>query len=64
MNAFRVGKLNTNLLDELVSSIKKKDSRVIVGPKVGEDAAVIYFGDKYLISTTDPINFTSYTLGW
>ncbi len=64
MNTFRVGKLNTNLLDELLSSIKKKDPRVIVGPKVGEDAAVIDFGDKYLISTTDPITFTSYKIGW
>ncbi len=64
MNTFRVGKLNTNLLDELISSIKKKDPRVIVGPKVGEDAAVIDFGDKYLISTTDPITFTSYKIGW
>ncbi len=64
MNTFRVGKLNTNLLDELVSGIGKKDPRVIVGPKVGEDAAVIDFGDKYLISTTDPITFTSYKIGW
>ena len=48
MNTFRVGKLNTNLLDELISSIKKKDPRVIVGPKVGEDAAVIDFVDKFL----------------
>jgi hydrogenase expression/formation protein HypE len=64
MNAFRVGKLNTDLLGELVSGIKKKDPRVIVGPKVGEDAAVIDIGDKYLISTTDPITFTSYRIGW
>ncbi|MFV1974605.1 MAG: AIR synthase family protein [Candidatus Scalindua sp.] len=64
MKTFRVGKLNTNLLDELVSGIKKKDPRVIVGPKVGEDAAVIDIGDKYLISTTDPITFTSYKIGW
>jgi len=64
MNTFRVGKLNTNLLDELISSIGKKDPRVIVGPKIGEDAAVIDFGDKYLISTTDPITFTSYKIGW
>ncbi|MBT5304937.1 MAG: hydrogenase expression/formation protein, partial [Candidatus Scalindua sp.] len=64
MNVFRVGKLNANLLDELVSGIKKKDPRVIVGPKVGEDAAVIDIGDKYLIATTDPITFTSYKIGW
>jgi len=35
-----------------------------VGPKVGEDAAVIDIGDKYLIATTDPITFTSYKIGW
>ena len=64
MNGFRVGKLSTDLLDELVSGIKKKDPRVIVGPKVGEDAAVIDIGDKYLIATTDPITFTSYKIGW
>ncbi len=64
MNTFRVGKLNANLLNELVSGIVEKDPRVIVGPKVGEDAAVIDFGDKYLISTTDPITFTSYKIGW
>lgn len=64
MKGFRVGKLNTALLDELVRGIKKKDPRVIVGPKVGEDAAVIDIGDKYLIATTDPITFTSYKIGW
>ena len=64
MKGFRVGKLNTDLLDELVSGIKKKDPMVVVGPKVGEDAAVIDIGDKYLIATTDPITFTSYKIGW
>ena len=64
MKGFSVGKLGTDLLDELVSGIKKKDPRVIVGPKVGEDAAVIDIGDKYLLSTTDPITFTSYKIGW
>ncbi len=64
MKGFRVGKLNTDLLDELISGIKKKDPRVVVGPKVGEDAAVIDIGDKYLIATTDPITFTSYKIGW
>ncbi len=64
MNTFQVGKLNTNLLDELLKTIGKKDPRVIVGPKVGEDAAVIDFGDKYLIAKTDPITFTTYKIGW
>ncbi len=64
MNTFRVGKLNANLLGELLCAVKNKDPIVVVGPKVGEDAAVIDFGDKYLIATTDPITFTSYKIGW
>lgn len=58
-NTFRVGKLNINLLDELLNTFEIKDPRVTVCPKVGEDAAVIDFGDKYIIATTDPITFTS-----
>jgi hydrogenase maturation factor len=64
MNTFRVGKLPVKLLDELLSDIGRKDPRIIVGPKVGEDAAVIDFGDKYLIAKTDPITFTTYKIGW
>jgi hydrogenase expression/formation protein HypE len=64
MNIFRVGKLPIALLDELLSAIGKKDPRVIVGPKVGEDAAVIDFGDRYLVAKTDPITFTTYKIGW
>lgn len=64
LHTFQVGKLSTHLLDELISSLNQKDSRVIVGPKVGEDAAVIDFGDRYLISTTDPVTFTTQKIGW
>ncbi len=64
MNTFRVGKLPIKLLDELLGDIGGKDPRVIVGPKVGEDAAVIDFGDKYLIAKSDPITFTTYKIGW
>ena len=64
MNTFRVGKLPIKFLDELLGAIGKKDPRIIVGPKVGEDAAVIDFGDKYLIAKTDPITFTTYKIGW
>jgi hydrogenase maturation factor len=64
MNTFRVGKLPIKLLDELLGDIGRKDPRIIVGPKVGEDAAVIDFGDKYLIAKTDPITFTTYRIGW
>ena len=41
-----------------------RNSRVVLGPKFGEDAAVIDMGDKYLVAKTDPITFTSERIGW
>jgi hydrogenase maturation factor len=37
---------------------------VVVGPRYGEDAAVIEFGAKYLVAKTDPITFTEERIGW
>src|SRR5207244_12554580 len=31
---------------------------------VGEDAAVIDFGDRYLVAKTDPITFATDDIGW
>jgi len=36
----------------------------VVGPRFGEDAAVIDMGAKYLVAKTDPITFTSERVGW
>jgi len=41
-----------------------RKSRVVLGPRFGEDAAVIDMGDKYLVAKTDPITFTSERIGW
>ena len=35
-----------------------------MGPEVGEDAALIDIGDKYLVAKTDPITFTTKDIGW
>lgn len=43
------------------------DSQAIVGPEIGEDAAVIDLGkrsDRYLIITADPITFTTEEMGY
>jgi hydrogenase maturation factor len=40
------------------------DPRVILGPKVGEDAAAIDMGDAYLIAKSDPITFATDAIGW
>ena len=39
-------------------------SRVVLGPRFGEDAAVIDLGAKYLVAKTDPITFTAERIGW
>ena len=40
------------------------DPRLLVGPGLGEDAAVIDFGDSCLVAKTDPITFATDRIGW
>ena len=58
-----LGKLKIDLLEQLLPQ-PDRDTRVIVGPKVGEDAAVIDFGESYLVAKTDPITFATDEIGW
>jgi hydrogenase maturation factor len=64
MPALPVGKLPPQLLQRLLSAHASDDPRVIVGPQVGEDAAVLDIGDRYLVATADPITFATDELGW
>ncbi len=62
---FPVGKIPLGVLDALLKRNLIQDERVIVGPAVGEDAAVIDTGGvKYLIAKTDPITFATDDIGW
>jgi len=59
------GKMNPNMLEEIVfSCLGSFDSRVIVGPKIGEDAAVIDFEDRVLVVHSDPITGAVENIGW
>lgn len=58
------GKLPHGLLDQLLRRFPPSDPRLIVGPQMGEDAAVIDFGDTYLVAKTDPITFAADEIGW
>lgn len=61
---FPVGKLPPRVLKALLALCRPSKS-VILGPRFGEDAAVIDLGGaKYLVAKTDPITFTSERLGW
>jgi hydrogenase expression/formation protein HypE len=64
MRFLPVGKLRAEALQALFDKHPPRDPRVVVGPRVGEDAAVIDIGDRYLVATTDPITFAGADLGW
>ena len=59
-----VGKLPPALLQSMFDKHPVTDERVLVGPRIGEDAAVIDMGDRYLVATTDPITFATADVAW
>src|SRR5919109_441546 len=64
MSVLKPGKLPPELLHRLLTSYTRADPRVIVGPAVGEDAAIIDMGDRYLIAKSDPITFATDAIGY
>ena len=58
------GKLPPAALEHLLQSYTHRDPRLVVPPGLGEDAAVIDFGDRYLVAKTDPITFATDAIGW
>jgi thiamin-phosphate kinase len=58
------GKLPPDLLASLLASAACDDPRVLVGPRVGVDAAVIDWGDRLLVAKSDPITFATEAIGW
>ena len=64
MPVLQPGKLPPELLQRLLATYTKVDPRVIVGAVVGEDAAVIQMGDRYLVAKADPITFATDAIGY
>jgi hydrogenase maturation factor len=64
MRELPVGKPPAALLAGLFGKHVTLDERVVLGPRVGEDAAVIDMGDRYLVAATDPITFVTEEIGW
>jgi len=59
-----IGKLPMDLLASLLARYAHPNDRVVVGAEVGEDAAAIDMGDRYLVVKTDPITFVTDEIGW
>jgi hydrogenase expression/formation protein HypE len=58
------GKLPAELLARLLSRAVSRDPRVLLGPTVGEDAALIDLGDRVLVAKADPVTFATDRIGW
>ncbi|MCB0061768.1 MAG: hypothetical protein KDE19_06630 [Caldilineaceae bacterium] len=61
------GKLPTTLLTELLQMLPIDDPQLVLGPAVGEDAAVIQLnheGETLLVAKSDPITFATDEIGY
>ena len=61
------GKLPAPLLAELLSALPSTDPQLVLGPAVGEDAAIIDFAagsENLLVAKIDPITFASDEIGY
>lgn len=63
-NILPVGKLEMSFLNDLLVKYTGGDARIKIGARVGEDAAVVDVGDRYLVSKTNPITFATNEIGW
>jgi hydrogenase expression/formation protein HypE len=61
---FPVGKLPSEVLGRLLDQYRLEDERVVLGARIGEDAAVLDMGERYLVAKTDPITFATDQIGW
>ncbi len=61
------GKLPSELLARLLDALPTDDPQLLLGPSVGEDAAVIDFGggdSPLLVAKSDPITFATEEIGF
>lgn len=58
------GKLPQDVLKRIIKLTGADDPRVLVGPTVGEDAAIVRLGKSKLVLKTDPVTYASDMIGW
>ncbi|WP_054853450.1 AIR synthase family protein [Vulcanisaeta distributa] len=58
-------KLSNDALRRIIfTNLGIEDGDVIIGPRVGEDAAIVKVGNKYMAVHTDPITGAAEGIGW
>jgi hydrogenase maturation factor len=63
-NNLPVGKLPPELLARILATAPVQDERIILGPGVGMDCAVLDLGSTLLVFKSDPITFATDEIGW
>ena len=61
---FSVGKLPADVLGRLLARAPVLDERVVLGPGIGLDCAVLDLGERLLVFKSDPITFATQDIGW
>ena len=51
-------------MERLLSKVDVSDPRVLLGPRIGEDVAVLDYGDRVLVAKSDPVTFATQRIGW
>ena len=64
MEEMKPGKLPHDLLAAMLARLPEAEASVVIGPRVGEDAAVMDLGERLLVATMDPITFATDLIGW
>lgn len=59
-----IGKFPPALLEKLLAKNVIQDPRVAIGPLVGEDAAVLEVGERFIVAASDPVTFATDQVGW
>jgi hydrogenase maturation factor len=59
-----VGKFPPELLARILAAAPLQDGRVLLGPGVGLDCAVVDLGSTLLVFKSDPITFATDEIGW
>lgn len=62
--ALPVGKLPAEMLRALLASAPADDPRIVIGPGIGLDCAVVKAGQDLLVFKSDPITFATQEIGW
>lgn len=58
------GKLPAAFLADLIARYTLPAPRLLAGPGIGQDAAVIDMGDRCLIAKSDPVTYAADEIGW